>query len=90
MSGVKNWLMEMQEYSHYLIDTMTVETAREFFIKKYGESQVNVFNDELAFLISEGIELFEGGNTYDKDFFDREDKRQLEMNLKEVKKYGRT
>ena len=86
MSGVKNWLIEMQEYSHYLIDTMTVETAREFFIKKYGESQVNVFNDELAFLISEGIELFEG-NTYDKDFFDREDKRQLEMNLRELKKY---
>ena len=95
MSGVKNWLMEMQEYSHYLIESMTVETAREFFIKKYGESQVNVFNDELSFLISEGIELFEG-NTYDKDFFDREDERQLnlstkqqedlEMNIKALKK----
>ena len=34
MSGVKNWLMEMQEYSHYLIDSMKVEMAREFFIKK--------------------------------------------------------
>tara|TARA_R100001443_G_scaffold71487_2_gene79787 strand:- start:1845 stop:2156 length:312 start_codon:yes stop_codon:yes gene_type:complete len=83
MSGVKNWLMEMQEYSHYLIESMTVETAREFFIKKYGESQVNVFNDELAFLISEGIELFEGGNTYDKDFFDREDERQLNLSTKQ-------
>ena len=83
MSGVKNWLMEMQEYSHYLIESMTVETAREFFIKKYGESQVNVFNDELAFLISEGIELFEGGNTYDKNFFDREDERQLNLSTKQ-------
>tara|TARA_R100000426_G_scaffold3156_1_gene5404 strand:- start:37 stop:348 length:312 start_codon:yes stop_codon:yes gene_type:complete len=83
MSGVKNWLMEMQEYSHHLIESMTVETAREFFIKKYGESQVNVFNDELAFLISEGIELFEGGNTYDKDFFDREDERQLNLSTKQ-------
>ena len=83
MSGVKNWLMEMQEYSHYLIESMTVEMAREFFIKKYGESQVNVFNDELAFLISEGIELFEGGNTYDKDFFDREDERQSNLSTKQ-------
>ena len=83
MSGVKNWLMEMQEYSHHLIESMTVEMAREFFIKKYGESQVNVFNDELAFLISEGIELFEGGNTYDKDFFDREDERQLNLSTKQ-------
>ena len=75
--------MEMQEYSHHLIESMTDETAREFFIKKYGESQVNVFNDELAFLISEGIELFEGGNTYDKDFFDREDERQLNLSTKQ-------
>ena len=94
MSGVKNWLMEMQEYSHYLIESMTVETAREFFIKKYGESQVNVFNDELSFLISEGVELFKG-NVYDKSFFDGEDEIQsnlstkqqedLEMNLKGLK-----
>ena len=84
MSGVKNWLIEMQEYSHYLIDTMTVETAREFFIKKYGESQVNVFNDELSFLISEGVELFEGNN-YNQKFFNDEDEQQLEMNLSEIK-----
>ena len=88
MSGVKNWLMEMQEYSHYLIDSMKVEMAREFFIKKYGESQVNVFNDELSFLVSEGVELFEG-NVYDKAFFDREDELQLQRNLKELEKYGR-
>ena len=95
MSGVKNWLMEMQAHSHYLIDTMQVDEARKHFINKYGESQVNVFNDELAFLISEGIELFEG-NTYDKNFFDREDERQsnlstkqqedLEANIKGLKK----
>ena len=88
MSGVKNWLMEMQEYSHYLIDSMKVEMAREFFIKKYGESQVNVFNDELSFLISEGVDLFKG-NVYDKAFFDKEDELQLQRNLKELEKYGR-
>ena len=50
MSGVKNWLMEMQEYSHHLIESMTVETAREFFIKKYGESQVNVFTIKISLI----------------------------------------
>ena len=54
MSGVKNWLMEMQELSHYLIDTMQVDEARKHFINKYGESQVSVFNDEYSFMISEG------------------------------------
>ena len=54
MSGVKNWLIEMQEHSHYLIDTMQVDEARKHFINKYGESQVSVFNDEYAFMVSEG------------------------------------
>ena len=28
--------------------------ARKHFINKYGESQVSVFNDEYAFMVSEG------------------------------------
>jgi len=54
MSRVKNWLMEMQEYSHYLIDTMQVDEARKHFVNKYGESQEHVFNDEYSFMIGEG------------------------------------
>ena len=50
MSGVKNWLMEMQEYSWHLIDEMadrniSLEQARETFVAKYGQAQVTVLND---------------------------------------------
>ena len=50
MSGVKNWLMEMQEYSWHLIDEMadrniSLEQARENFVAKYGQAQVTVLND---------------------------------------------
>ena len=53
MSGVKNWLMEMQEYSWHLIDemaerNMTLDQAREDFVAKYGQSQVTVLNDMIA------------------------------------------
>ena len=47
-----------------------------------AEREPELFNDELAFLISEGIELFEG-NTYDKNFFDREDERQSNLSTKQ-------
>ena len=44
MSGVKNWLMEMQEHSHYLIDTMQVDEARKHFINVgLGSNYVNQF-----------------------------------------------
>ena len=50
MSGVKNWLMEMQEYSWHLIDeiayrNISLEQARENFVAKYGQAQVTVLND---------------------------------------------
>ena len=46
MSGVKNWLMEMQEYSWHLLDAETnINTARETFITKYGETQLDVFDN---------------------------------------------
>tara|TARA_R110000764_G_scaffold32363_1_gene73441 strand:- start:5 stop:247 length:243 start_codon:yes stop_codon:yes gene_type:complete len=53
MSGVKNWLMEMQEYSWHLIDEMadrniSLEQARENFVAKYGQAQVTVLNDLIA------------------------------------------
>ena len=35
MSGVKNWLMEMQEYSQYILEVRDVPTARKMFIDKY-------------------------------------------------------
>ena len=53
--------------------------AKELFIKKYGESQAHVFDKELSFAISEGIELFEG-NIYDDAFFEEEDRLQTERN----------
>ena len=53
MGKVKNWLMEMQESSWYLIDemaeqNMTLDQAREDFVAKYGQSQVTVLNDMIA------------------------------------------
>ena len=53
MSGVKNWLMEMQEYSWHLIDEMadrniSLEQAQETFVAKYGQAQVTVLNDLIA------------------------------------------
>ena len=53
MGQVKNWLMEMQEYSWHLIDemaeqNMTPDQAREDFVAKYGQSQVTVLNDMIA------------------------------------------
>lgn len=79
MSGVKKWLMEMQEYSQYLLEGATPDMAKELFIKKYGESQAHIFDKELSFAISEGIELFEG-NIYDDAFFEEEDRLQTERN----------
>ena len=35
MSGVKNWLMEMQEYSQYILEVRDVRPARIMFIDKY-------------------------------------------------------
>ena len=81
MSGIKNWLIEMQEYSQYLLESATPEIAREFFINKYGESQVHVFDKELSFAISEGIEIYEGNpQIYDDEFFEEEDRLQAERN----------
>jgi hypothetical protein len=53
MSGVKNWLMEMQEYSWHLIDeiadrNISLEQAQETFVAKYGQAQVTVLNDLIA------------------------------------------
>ena len=47
MSGIKNWLMEMQEYSQYVLEVRDVPTARKMFIDKYGQSQLSVFEDEV-------------------------------------------
>ena len=46
MGGVKNWLMEMQEYSWYLLDKYQTPVAQDKFIEKYGESQLPVFEQE--------------------------------------------
>ena len=46
MSGVKNWLMEMQEYSWYLLDKYQTPVAQDKFIEKYGESQLPVLEQE--------------------------------------------
>lgn len=73
--------MEMQEYSQYLLEGATPEIAKEFFIKKYGESQGHVFDKELSFAISEGIEIYEGNpQIYDDEFFEEEDRLQAERN----------
>ena len=47
MGGVKNWLMEMQEYSQYILDVHDLPTARQMFADKYGQSQLSVFEDEV-------------------------------------------
>ena len=59
MSGVKNWLMEMQEYSHHLIDTMQVDEARKHFVNKYGKAQEHVFNDVVFFYGGRGLYIME-------------------------------
>ena len=46
MGGVKNWLIEMQEYSWYLLDKYQVPVAQDKFIEKQGESQLPVFEQE--------------------------------------------
>ena len=58
MSGVKNWLMEMQEYSWYLLDKMQEEElslthTRQLFIDKYGTNQVDVFDSSYEGLLNE-------------------------------------
>ena len=88
MSGVKNWLMEMQEYSWHLIDemaeqNMTLDQAREDFVAKYGQSQVTVLNDMIAENDDEWRDQYR-----DVDFFDREDEPQLQRNLKELDDEG--
>lgn len=53
MGQMKNWLMEMQEYSWHLIDEIdddiiTIDEARQQFVDKYGQAQVTVLNDMIA------------------------------------------
>lgn len=84
MGKVKNWLMEMQEYSWHLIDeiaeqNITQDQAREDFVAKYGQSQVTVLND----MIAENDDEFRD-QYRDVDFFEREDELQLQNNLKEL------
>ena len=88
MSGVKNWLMEMQEYSWHLNDemaeqNMTLDQAREDFVAKYGQSQVTVLNDMIAENDDEWRDQYR-----DVDFFEREDELQLQRNLKELDDEG--
>jgi len=88
MSGVKNWLMEMQEYSWHLIDeiadsNISLEQAREDFVAKYGQSQVTVLNDMIAENDDEWRDQYR-----DVDFFEREDELQLQRNLKELDDEG--
>ena len=50
MSGVKNWLMEMQEYSYHLLDRvtekeLTYKEAKENFVAEYGNNQEEIFTD---------------------------------------------
>jgi len=50
MGQVKNWLMEMQEYSGHLLNKMEEEElsllhTRQLFIDKYGSGQVDVFDN---------------------------------------------
>tara|TARA_R110000796_G_scaffold62469_1_gene144104 strand:+ start:352 stop:588 length:237 start_codon:yes stop_codon:yes gene_type:complete len=63
MGQVKNWLMEMQEYSWHLIDEMadrniSLEQARETFVAKYGQAQVPVLNDLIAENDDEGRDQY--------------------------------
>ena len=88
MGKVKNWLMEMQEYSWHLIDemaerNMTLDQAREDFVAKYGQSQVTVLNDMIAENDDEWRDQYR-----DVDFFEREDELQLQRNLKELDDEG--
>jgi len=73
MGQVKNWLMEMQEYSWHLIDEMadrniSLEQAREFFVAKHGQSQVTVLND----LIEDNNDEWRGQPDMIQDDEDRE------------------
>ena len=57
-SKIKNWLMEMQEYSWYLLDKMqeeelTLTHTRQLFIDKYGTNQVDVFDSSYEGLLNE-------------------------------------
>jgi len=50
MGQVKNWLMEMQEYSYHLLDRvtekeLTYKEARENFVAEYGNNQEEIFTD---------------------------------------------
>ena len=50
MGQVKNWLMEMQEYSYHLLDRvtekeLTYKEAKEKFVAEYGNNQENIFTD---------------------------------------------
>ena len=85
MGKVKNWLMEMQEYSWHLIDeiaeqNITQDQAREDFVAKYGQSQVTVLND----MIAENDDEFRD-QYRDVDFFEREDELQLQNNFERVR-----
>ena len=50
MGQVKNWLMEMQEYSYHLLDRvtekeLTYKEAKENFVAEYGNNQEEIFID---------------------------------------------
>ena len=50
MGQVKNWLMEMQEYSYHLLDRvtekeLTYKEAKENFVAEYGNNQEEIFTD---------------------------------------------
>jgi|TARA_R100000656_G_scaffold78140_1_gene57542 hypothetical protein len=50
MGQVKNWLMEMQEYSYHLLDRvvdkeLTYKEAKENFVAEYGNNQEDIFTD---------------------------------------------
>jgi len=50
MSRIKNWLMEMQEYSYHLLDRvvdkeLTYKEAKENFVAEYGNNQEDIFTD---------------------------------------------
>tara|TARA_R110000744_G_scaffold194813_1_gene313754 strand:+ start:246 stop:536 length:291 start_codon:yes stop_codon:yes gene_type:complete len=73
MGQVKNWAMEMQEYSWHLIDEMadrniSLEQARETFVAKYGQAQVTVLND----LIEDNNDEWRGQSDMIQDDEDRE------------------
>ena len=50
MSRIKNWLMEMLEYSYHLLDRvvdkeLTYKEAKENFVAEYGNNQEDIFTD---------------------------------------------